>query len=178
MSLHSALEMATRAHYGQWREGDAPVPYLTHPIEVLLNLRYMGGVTDEEMLCVALLHDAVEGGSASLDEIEKVFGTRVRSLVAELTRNEPTIAQISGLSKNEVWQLRADMLLDEISKMSPDAQIIKLADRLANVRDAHRLKKGRKLQRYLNQTMKILQVVPRARNMPLWDAIKIEASRN
>jgi guanosine-3',5'-bis(diphosphate) 3'-pyrophosphohydrolase len=174
--LSMAVEMATRAHAGMWREGESPLPYVTHPVEVLMNLRYIGGVVDGEVLCAAALHDTVEGDALTLDQIEHAFGPRVRSLVAEVTRTEPSPLQIANLSKDEVWQLRADMLVEEISKMSPDAQQIKLADRLANVRDAHRTKTGKKLRRYLGQTKQILQVVPRSRNKPLWDAIKSELS--
>jgi guanosine-3',5'-bis(diphosphate) 3'-pyrophosphohydrolase len=173
-SLLLAVETATRAHAGILREGDAPLPYATHAIEVMINLRYVGGVTDPEMLCAAALHDTVEGDALTLDQIEKYFGERVRSLVGELTRTEPSAVQIANLPKDEVWQLRADMLVDEISKMSPNAQQIKLADRLANVREAHRAKRGKKLRRYLSQTKQILQVVPRSRNKSLWDAIKAE----
>lgn len=159
------------------REGEVPLPYVTHPIEVLLNLRFVGGVTDVEILCAAVLHDTVEGESLTLEQIETEFGVRVRSLVAELTRVEPSADQIVGLKKDEIWQLRAGMLIDEVSKMSADAQLIKLADRLANVREAHRTKSGRKLKRYLGQTERILQVVPRSVNKALWDAIATELIR-
>ncbi len=124
------------------------------------------------MLCAAMLHDTVEADGLTLGQIEKSFGGRVRSLVSELTRKEPDAQQIANLTKDEIWKLRADMLVEEISKMSEDAQQIKLADRLANVREAHRIKAGKKLHRYLDQTKEILQVIPRKRNKALWDAIK------
>jgi (p)ppGpp synthase/HD superfamily hydrolase len=76
------------------------------------------------------------------------------------------------MEKDAIWQLRADMLLVEITRMSPDAQTIKLADRLANVRDAKRAKKGKKLNRYLWQTNEILKIIPRERNEGLWEAIR------
>jgi len=176
--LAHALEFAQAAHNGQWQEGEYPLPYVTHPIEVLMNLRYVGGITDQEMLCAALLHDTVEAESATFDQIEREFGPKVRSLVKELTRNEPTAVEIAGLTKDQIWQLRADMLVEEISRMSPDAQQIKLADRLANVRAALRQKRGRKLHRYLTQTRKILELVPPARNKALWNAILSELERD
>lgn len=169
-----AVEMAFKAHEGAMLEGEAPVPYIAHPIEVLMNLRYVGEVIDPDMLCAAALHDTVEAEGVTLDQIERELGGNVRALVAELTRKEPDPQQIANMSKDEVWQMRADMLVEEISKMSDAAQQIKLADRLANVRAAHRLKTGKKLRRYLAQTKQILQVIPRNRNRALWDAIKSE----
>jgi len=172
MGIQAALDLAVRAHADQWREGDSPLPYVTHPIEVMTNLRYVGLVTDEEMLCAALLHDTVEETSVTLPDIAKTFGPRVGALVKELTRREPSPAQIEGMTKGEIWSLRSDMLLKEISKMSPDAQQIKLADRLSNLRDAYRTKQGEKLVRYGKQSSRILKIVPRERNPGLWDAIR------
>ncbi len=44
--LSLAVEMATRAHATMLSEGEAPLPYIAHPFEVLMNLRYIGEVTD------------------------------------------------------------------------------------------------------------------------------------
>jgi len=174
MSVQRAMEAAVRAHADQWREGEFPLPYSTHPIEVLILLRYVGGVTDEAMLCTAALHDTVEEGSMSFKAIADSFGGHVEVLVRALTRREPSAEETAGLSKDEIWKLRADMLLNEIGEMSPEAQTVKLADRLSNVRDAKRLKSGKKLNRYLWQTKRIIEIVPRSVNPGLWDAIKSE----
>ncbi len=171
-SVDSALELAIQAHRGMLREGPDPLPYITHPIEVVLNLRYVGGVCDPELLCAGALHDTVECQCCTHAKIEMSFGPRVAGLVRELTRTEPEPAQIQGLSKDEIWLLRAQMLLDEVAKMSTDAQIIKLADRLSNVQDAIRLKSPKKLKRYLGQTQKMLDVIPKSVNRPLWEAVK------
>ncbi len=172
--LDRAIQAAARWHAGEERDGDNPLPYITHPMEVLVNLRYVGGFTDEDLLCTAALHDVIEESDATLEEIEREFGTRVRGLVKELTRREPTKRETEGLSKEEIWQLRADMLLEEIAKMSPEAQSVKLADRLANVREGKRTKLGDKLRRYLVHTYQILETVPREVNPALWDAIQAE----
>jgi guanosine-3',5'-bis(diphosphate) 3'-pyrophosphohydrolase len=173
-SLHRALSFALQAHLGIDREGDAPLPYFTHPIEVLANLRYVGGVSDPDMLCVAVLHDVVEESPIHLAEIEAQFGPRVASLVKELTRREPGPDETSGLDKGEIWNLRSEILLGEIAKMSADAQVVKLADRLSNIREAKRTKRNEKLKRYLGQTKKILDLVPESVNPGLWQAIRKE----
>lgn len=172
--LDRALLLAAKLHAGQEREGAAPLPYITHPIEVLVALRYVGGETDEDLLCAAVLHDVVEESDADLEEIAKEVGERAAALVKELTRREPSAEEREGLDKDAIWKLRANMLLDEIRTMSPEAQRVKLADRLANVREAKRTKAGPKWSRYAWQTEEILKIVPRERCPGLWDAVRAE----
>ena len=166
--------LAAHLHRGQEREGGAPLPYFTHPMEVLLALRYEGGETDEDLLCAAALHDVIEESGTDLSEIESAVGRRAAGLVGELTRREPTAEETKGMTKDEIWRLRANMLLAEIREMSPDAQRVKLADRLANVREARRTKAGPKWDRYAWQTEEILKIVPRERCPGLWDGIRRE----
>jgi GTP diphosphokinase / guanosine-3',5'-bis(diphosphate) 3'-diphosphatase len=172
--LHKAIRWACKLHKEQDRDGGAALPYITHVIEVVSNLRYVGGVTDEDLLCVAALHDVVEQSAAPIEKIEKRFGPRVRKLVEELTRREPGIDETQGMSADKIWKLRSSILLDEISKMSPDAQKVKLADRLSNVRNAVQTKIGGKLERTLKQTEEILKIIPRRRSPRLWNAIRAE----
>lgn len=175
--LHKALEYAVQAHSGQDRDGAMPPPYACHPVEVMLNLRYIGGIADEDILATALLHDTIEETETTLNDIRDAFGDRVAALVKELTRTEPTSAQVDGLSKDAVWKVRAQMLLDEIAMMSPDAQIVKLGDRLSNVREARLAKSAAKFERYVGQTQRILAIIPRERSPKLWDAIHREVDQ-
>ena len=78
------------------------------------------------------------------------------------------------MSKAAIWELRSSILLAEIAEMSPEAQTIKLADRLSNYREALYSKSPAKLARYRKQTEEILRIVPRSINQPLWDAIRME----
>lgn len=166
-----ALQWACSAHQGQWRDGDVPLPYLHHPLEVLHNLVVIGRVQDEEMMAVALLHDVVESSGVDTGELELEFGPRIARLVQELTRTEPADEALQGLSSDDRWQLRADMLLEDIRQMSPDAMAVKLADRLSNLREALTVKKGKKLARYLRQTRRILEVIPNSTNPRLWEEV-------
>lgn len=172
--LNEAIRFAVDQHYGTYREGPDPLPYICHPMEVLANLREVAGETDQDSLCAAVLHDVIEEGNTDQSDLSKRFGDRVAGLVQALTREEPAPAALEGLSREDVWQLRADMLLAEIAKMKPEVQKIKLADRLSNIRGAYRTKKGKKLERYVWQTKRILKVVPRPVCPPLWDAITNE----
>jgi (p)ppGpp synthase/HD superfamily hydrolase len=172
--LDHALRFMAEAHAGSERDGDDPLPYAFHPVEVVTNLRVVGGVTDEDLLVAAALHDTLEDTDATSEAIEKQFGTRVRALVEGLTREEPDEAVRARLDKDALWALRAEMLLEEIAAMPPEVQQVKLADRLSNVREAKRTKRGKKRDRYVAQTRKILEIVPKEVNPGLWEAIRAE----
>lgn len=172
--LQLALDWAVERHEGQWREGPTPLPYAVHPVSVAHLLRHIGGVDDIEMLCAAFLHDLIEETDTTVEEITSAFGDRVAALVSELTRREPTKEEREGLSSEQVWAMRAQMLLDEVGGMSADAQTVKLADRLDNVREAKRTKPNTKLHRYVWQTAKMLEIVPREVNESLWTSIAYE----
>jgi (p)ppGpp synthase/HD superfamily hydrolase len=173
-TLDRAILAAAEWHAGQYRDGDNPLPYITHPIEVLSALRNVGGVTDPDALCAAVLHDVLEETSVTPDQIEDLVGRHARDLVVALTREEPGAEETKGMSKEEIWRLRSHMLLTEIEKMPAEVQVIKLADRLSNVREAKHAKKGDKFARYRRQTAEILKIIPRKVNPGLWDAIKAE----
>ena len=172
--LSKAIRFAVEKHDGEYREGESGLPYATHPVEVCVALRYIGGVTDVDILCAAALHDVLEETSTTSNEIETQFGTRISRLVLELTRREPSSQEVANLTKEAVWELRSGILLDEISRMSPDAQSVKLADRLANFRQAKVTRKGAKMRRYVSQTKKILETIPKSVNPGLWKAIASE----
>lgn len=167
--LARALDFCVESHRGQYRDGEAAVPYACHPVEVMLTLRHRCGVTDEVLLCAALLHDTVEDTNVTLAEIEDVFGLNVARLVKEVTRIEPPITP--GQSKQAHWELRTGLLLKEIGRMSHNARLIKLADRLSNITESERTRSGKKRIRYRSQTIWILQAIPRETHPTLWDAV-------
>lgn len=176
--LQEAVSWAAELHHGQSRDGEvAPIPYLAHPLEVMSLLRYVGAVTDLDMLAGAVLHDVVEDCDVNVKDVESRFGPRVAFFVREMTRREPTSAQTSGMHRDAIWELRSEMLLDDIRKMAPEVWPLKLADRLSNIREARFAKRGRKLERYLRQTRRILEIIPETANPPLWRAVKAETLR-
>lgn len=166
--LHEAVKWASEVHQGFDRSGEDSLPYVTHVLEVVSELRYVGGVTDENMLVAAALHDIVEHGGVTAAQVAKRFGTEVGGLVAELTRTEPTPEQIEGLSDREVYDLRSRLLLEDIGRMSKPAQTIKLADRISNLTHTLRTRKGGKKKRYVKQTERILATISRKTNLGLW----------
>jgi (p)ppGpp synthase/HD superfamily hydrolase len=167
--LARALEFCVQAHRCQFRDGEAAVPYACHPVEVMLTLRHQAGVLDEEHLCAALLHDTVEDTDASLLDLRKEFGERVAEIVGEVTRDEPERPE--GMDKHEHWMMKTGLFLEEIRGMSWEAKMIKLSDRLSNIRESEATRSGYKLERYRLQTIWILQEIPRDTHPGLWDAI-------
>ncbi len=105
-------------------------PYFTHPLEVasiLIDLK-----VDDDTIVAALLHDVVEDTEVTLDEIENEFGASVERLVDGVTK----LNKISGYSANETV---AENFRKLALAMSEDIRVllIKLADRLHNLRTIH-----------------------------------------
>lgn len=107
------------------RRGDAEkTPYINHPLELAAILTEEAGVVDPLILCAALLHDTIEDTETSPEELKQYFGERVSSLVLEVT-NDMTLSS----SERRIYEANV------ISGLSHGAKLIKLADKLANIRD-------------------------------------------
>jgi guanosine-3',5'-bis(diphosphate) 3'-pyrophosphohydrolase len=119
-----AASFAADRHREQRRKGADESPYINHPFAVASVLCDEGGVTDGELLAAALLHDTIEDTATTQEELRKVFGTRIAGIVAELTDDK-------SLSKAE----RKRIQLDNASHVSRDAQQLKIADKLCNLRE-------------------------------------------
>jgi len=124
VALLTALSFAARKHRDQRRKGAEAPPYINHPIEVADILARIGGVDDVTVLQAALLHDTVEDTQTSPDELDREFGSAVRTLVEEVTDDKT-------LPKSE----RKRLQIEHAPHLSPRAKLIKLADKICNVRD-------------------------------------------
>ena len=126
--LNRAYVYAMKAHGSQKRaSGD---PYFSHPLEVaaiLTDLRL-----DDATIVAAVLHDTIEDTEATREEIEKIFGKQIAELVEGLTK----LKRLDLVSKKaaQAENLRK-LLLAIISDVR--VLIVKLADRLHNVRTLH-----------------------------------------
>lgn len=170
--LHKALKLAYRAHKRQDRDGESPLPYLTHAVDVVNRLRYVGLVTDETILAAAFLHDCLEETDLTPERIEEHLGPEIRALVQEVTREEPDPSLRENYSEEDWYALRTEIFLCEIEKMSPSAHLIKLADRGSNLRGAIATRSPEKLARYRAQSAEILARIPRDLNPALWDEVQ------
>jgi guanosine-3',5'-bis(diphosphate) 3'-pyrophosphohydrolase len=122
--LLEALAFAAHKHRDQRRKDPAASPYINHPIALANVLVNEGGVTDEEVLAAALLHDTVEDTATTSEELEEVFGARIARIVAEVTDDK-------ALPKAE----RKRLQVEHAAQLSPEAKLVKLADKICNLRD-------------------------------------------
>ncbi|XP_004852860.1 guanosine-3',5'-bis(diphosphate) 3'-pyrophosphohydrolase MESH1 isoform X1 [Heterocephalus glaber] len=90
-------------------------------------LTHEAGITDIVVLQAALLHDTVEDTDTTLDEVELHFGTQVRRLVEEVT-DDKTLPKLE----------RKRQQVEQAPRSSPGAKLVKLADKLYNLRDLNR----------------------------------------
>ena len=136
--LNRAYVYTVQKHGSQKRaSGD---PYFSHPVEVaglMTELRL-----DQETIITALLHDTVEDTLATTEEIERLFGANVARLVDGVTK----LSKIEVMSENE---RAAENLRKFLLATSEDLRVllVKLADRLHNMRTLHYIKSAEKRQR-------------------------------
>ncbi len=119
-----AIDLAADKHRGQRRKSDEGVPYINHPISVARILAEVGGVENEDVLIAAILHDTLEDTATTREELDAAFGPVVLQLVEEVSDDK-------SLPKAE----RKRLQIDHARLLSPGAALIKLADKIANVRD-------------------------------------------
>src|SRR5256714_10286461 len=143
--LRRAYFFSAREHKGQVRASGEP--YLVHPLEVANILADMR--LDAISVSTGLLHDVVEDTLVDLETIRQYFGDEITQLVDGLTK----IAQISNISQ-EVQQ--AENVRKMLLAMVDDVRVVlvKLADRLHNMRTLHFLK-PEKRKRIAQETIDI-----------------------
>ena len=135
LSLASrAFAFAAAVHEGQRRAVD-DAPFLVHPLEVAMLLTNRG--EPDAVIAAALLHDALEDADVPPDEVERRFGTDVRSLVEALS-DDPSI---------EDYAERKRALRDQVAASGTTAMTIYAADKVCKVREL-RAQAGRDPRRY------------------------------
>jgi GTP diphosphokinase / guanosine-3',5'-bis(diphosphate) 3'-diphosphatase len=122
--LLKALAFAAYKHKDQRRKDVEASPYINHPISLASILCNEGHVTDVEVICGALLHDTVEDTATTPDELAREFGAAIRDIVLEVTDDK-------SLPKAE----RKRKQVEHAAHISPKAQLVKLADKISNLRD-------------------------------------------
>jgi hypothetical protein len=121
--LAQALEFAAAKHRDQ-RRMNGDIPYINHPIGVVHILCGTGGIEDTATLMAAVLHDTIEDTDTTQDELSTRFGSEVAGIVAEVTDDQ-------SLSKVQ----RKRLQIEHASEISMQARIVKLGDKLHNLRD-------------------------------------------
>lgn len=144
--LNRAYVYTVQKHGTQKRaSGD---PYFSHPVEVaglMTDLKL-----DQATIITALLHDTVEDTLATIEDVEAHFGPEVARLVDGVTK----LSKIETMPENE---RAAENLRKFLLAMSEDIRVllVKLADRLHNMRTLHFIKSPDKRKRIARETMDI-----------------------
>lgn len=144
--LNRAYVYTVQKHGSQKRaSGD---PYFSHPVEVAGLMTELK--LDQETIITALLHDTVEDTLATVEEVERLFGPEVARLVDGVTK----LSKIETMSDKE---RAAENLRKFLLAMSEDLRVllVKLADRLHNMRTLHYIKSEEKRRRIARETMEI-----------------------
>ena len=137
-SIERAFAFACESHADQRRRSGED--FITHPVEVA---KICAGLRlDTETLCAALLHDTVEDTSASLDEVRELFGESIAGLVDGVTK-------LTGITFQSRDEHQAENYRKMMVAMATDVRVIliKLADRLHNMRTVEGLPKQKQIEK-------------------------------
>lgn len=121
--IFAAAGFAAEKHAQQKRKGRNQEPYINHLIEVAELIANSSNELDPELIMAGFLHDTVEDTGVTFTELEQRFGPDVASLVAEVTDDK-------SLPK----ETRKSLQVQNAHKKSERAQILKLADKISNLR--------------------------------------------
>ncbi|MBS3758074.1 MAG: bifunctional (p)ppGpp synthetase/guanosine-3',5'-bis(diphosphate) 3'-pyrophosphohydrolase [Desulfobacterales bacterium] len=144
--VNQAYVYSAQVHEGQTRLSGEP--YLSHPLEVANILADMH--LDTVSIACGLLHDVVEDTHTNIDDIQDRFGEEAAKIISGVTK-------ISKLSLNTVQDRQAENLRRMILAMADDLRVIliKLADRLHNIRTLHFHKSEEKKRNIAQETLDI-----------------------
>lgn len=134
--IQKAYEYAKAKHGDQLRKSGEP--YIIHPVQVAYTLAELG--LDEDTICAALLHDVLEDTNTSYEDLEKEFNEEVAYMVDGVTKLSKL--QYASVEEQQVENYRKMFLA-----MGKDIRVIliKLADRLHNMRTLKFLSRDRQI---------------------------------
>ena len=143
--LEKAYKTADIAHCGQLR--DQNTPYFEHPLSVVHILLEELNIHDIELLCAALLHDVLEDSDMTYEQLTGLFGNRIANIVQSVTKTDGNIEQYDEQSESAKRQFIA-----KIEQSGEYIVLLKLADRLDNLRSLPLSPSKSKQRRYLSET--------------------------
>ncbi len=127
--VNDAIFFATKCHEGQVMKNPVNMPYSAHFFGSTMNAVKLGALLEEPinwdlLICTAILHDTLEDTIATYEDIKGIFGQEIADAVSALTKNEslPFEEQMIDCIKR-------------IKKQPKEVAIVKISDRLFNIRD-------------------------------------------
>lgn len=149
-----ALEYAVKAHKGQFRSDGSE--YVKHPERVAEFVKkFKKSHNMDALISAAYLHDTIEDTNTTHEDLEKMFGGLIASMVKELTSDKDEIAKVG----------KDEYLAKKMAKMSSWSLVIKLADRLDNVQDIATAKTPEWRRKYKAETEMILSRLEKDREL-------------
>ncbi len=121
--LAKAYNFAAQCHETQCRKGERAEPYINHLTEVAELVAQATDGQDIALIAAAVLHDTIEDTKTSYDDLVREFGNDIAGLVQEATDD-------TALPK----QTRKQMQIDHAPDKTDRAKILKLADKISNIR--------------------------------------------
>ncbi len=118
-----ATRFAAHKHKDQRRKDHAASPYIVHPIAAA-ELLIEAGVTDEDTVIAAILHDTIEDTETTREEIAEKFGEEIGALVDEVTIIDTGVKKVDKQRE-----------IDDASLLSKKAALVRTADKICNMRD-------------------------------------------
>ncbi len=154
--VYRAYEVAHEAHSGQTR--DEGTAYIVHPIRVAVSLVDELNLYSPKLICSALLHDVIEDSDITRDDVTEMFGEQIAEIVWLLTKLEDV-----GL---------AEYLARIEAAAYTGAPIVKLCDRLDNLRSVAHTPKLEKKHRYIRTTEQLYLPLAARTNQYLHDELR------
>jgi guanosine-3',5'-bis(diphosphate) 3'-pyrophosphohydrolase len=148
--IQKAFEIANKAHKGQYRASNEP--YIIHPLEVAKIVADLN--MDTPTIVTALLHDTIEDTSLTYKEILSCFDEKIATMVQGISKLTTIESKNAILNSEEKKVENYRNLMCAVSK-DIRVLIVKLADRLHNMRTLHCIKDPSKRRRIANETMDI-----------------------
>lgn len=160
--VHKAFEFANEAHKGVRRRSGEP--YILHPIAVAKIVVKAIGLGYKSIVA-ALLHDVVEDTDCTIEELGKLFGDKVASLVDGLTKIKGVLDKDAGPMQKSI---QAENFKRILLTLNDDVRVvlIKLADRLHNCRTIEYMPEYKR-DKILSETMFIF--IPLAHRLGLYE---------
>jgi guanosine-3',5'-bis(diphosphate) 3'-pyrophosphohydrolase len=162
--VRRAYEVAEAAHAGQMR--DEGTPYIVHPVRVAVSLVDELDIDSPRLICAALMHDVIEDSPTTREQIAAMFGQEIARVVWLLTKYEDV-------------SLPAYLAAIEAASET-GAPIVKLCDRLDNLRFLAHSPKAEKKRRYIRTTQDYYLPMAARTNAYLHDELRrwLEEARN
>lgn len=161
--ITKAFGMAIRAYSGTTKKvGQKVEPYINHPLRVSLILSEELKKNDADLVCAALLHDALAGADdsghvttgkqskISESEVMEQLGERVCNIITPLAKsNEPAAGGFKEQENNSKY-------FQALKESHPDTRYVKVAETLDNVRSMKNFDRRDKMLRYKDETQKYI----------------------